>query len=323
MATKTPAPAPTKAKKPKTPYTEPRVLKAPKYKSFRLQTRIKKTGDPLPSAFKIFRQSIGVLKRNWKLFSVLILIYGLLNIVLVRGFGNGMDVNSLKTTVNQALGGHTSSIVSGFSLFVYMLGSAGNSTGSATSGSYQLIWILIVSLVMIWTLREVYAKHKVRARDGFYRGMYPLIPFVLVLIVVALQAIPLVVGGFLYNTVASNGIAASTFEKSLWFSVMALLGLVSVYMIASSVFALYISCLPEMTPMKALRSARQLVLYRRWSVIRKIVFLPVALIVVGAIIMIPLITWAAPLAAWMLFVLTMVGLAALHSYMYALYRELL
>lgn len=331
MASKTPpTPKPVtdtapvaKATKSKRPRTEPRVLKAPKYASFRMQKRIKKTRPPLPKARKIFAQAIRILRQNWMLFAMVILVYGILNIILVRGLGGGADVKSLKSTVDAALGGHTSSVVSGFSLFVYMLGSGGNTTSATTSNSYQFIWVLIVSLVLIWTLREAYAKHKVRARDGFYRGMYPLIPFVMVLLVVALEILPLVIGAFLYNTVITNGIAAASFEKGLWFGVMLSFGLVSIYMIASSIFALYIVCLPGMTPMKALRSARQLVLFRRWAVIRKIIFLPVVLIVAGGAIMIPLISWAAPAAPWALFVLTMVGLAILHSYMYTLYRELL
>ena len=67
------------------------------------------------------------------------------------------------------------------------------------------------------------------------------------------------------------------------------LALLSLYMICSSLFALYIVTLPNVTPMKALRSARQLVLHRRFLVLRKILFMPLALLVLGAIIMIPLI----------------------------------
>ena len=57
-------------------------------------------------------------------------------------------------------------------------------------------------------------------------------------------------------------------------------------------FALYIVTLPDMTPMKALRSARELVRYRRWTVLRKVLFLPLMLLVVAAIIMVPIIILA-------------------------------
>jgi hypothetical protein len=75
--------------------------------------------------------------------------------------------------------------------------------------------------------------------------------------------------------------------------------------------------------MEALRSARELVRYRRWAVLRKIVFLPVALLVIGAAITIPAIYLITSFAGIVFFVLSMIGLAVIHSYMYRLYRELL
>jgi uncharacterized membrane protein YoaK (UPF0700 family) len=94
-------------------------------------------------------------------------------------------------------------------------------------------------------------------------------------------------------------------------------------MISSSLFALYIVTLPDMTPFKALRSARELVRHRRWTVLRKILFLPIILLVVAAIIMLPIIIWLTSLAQWVFFLLTMFALVAANAYMYTLYRELL
>ena len=94
-------------------------------------------------------------------------------------------------------------------------------------------------------------------------------------------------------------------------------------MICSSLFALYIVTLPNVTPMKALRSARQLVLHRRFLVLRKILFMPLALLVLGAIIMIPLIIFLTFAAEWIFFLLSMFVLTVVHAYMYTLYRELL
>jgi hypothetical protein len=94
-------------------------------------------------------------------------------------------------------------------------------------------------------------------------------------------------------------------------------------MLASSLFALYIVTLPGMTPIRALRSARGLVRYRRWTVIRKILWLPLLLLLVAAVIMLPIIIWLTAVAQWVFFILSMFALLAVHSYMYALYRELL
>ena len=153
--------------------------------------------------------------------------------------------------------------------------------------------------------------------------MYPLIPFILVILVMGLQLIPLIIGSTLYSTVVNNGIAVYAAEKVVWALLFAMLGLLSLYMLTSSVFALYIVTLPDMTPTKALRSARELVRYRRWTVLRKLLGMPVMLLLAALIVMLPIITLAAPAARWVFFILTMCGLAAVHAYVYTLYRELL
>jgi hypothetical protein len=123
--------------------------------------------------------------------------------------------------------------------------------------------------------------------------------------------------------VVGNGIAASVVEQAAWVVFLAATVLVSLYMLSSSIFALYIVCLPEMTPLKALRSARALVATRRFTVMRKILAMPLLLLLVSAGIVIPLILYATPVAPWVLSILTIVLLPLIHSYMYRLYRALL
>jgi hypothetical protein len=263
-----------------------------------------------------------MLKRHWKLFLAITITYGLLNLVLVHGLTGTVNLYNVKSSISQALKGSGGQISTSLTLFVYLLGNSSNS-GNANAAVYQTILIVLVSLATIWALRQVYNEAKIKMRDSFYRGMYPLVPFILVLLVIGLQLIPLLVGGLLYSTVINGSIAVYAIEKILWALLFLLLALVSLYMLCSSLFALYIVTLPDMTPMKALRSARQLVRHRRLLVLRKILFLPLALLIISIIIMFPLILFATSLAAWVFFVLTMVGLVVIHSYMYALYRELL
>jgi hypothetical protein len=301
---------------------KPRRFKTPKYKTFRLSKQIKHP-QALPSAWKLSKQAAKLLWQHRKLIIGITLIYGLLNIILVRGFSGSTDVSELKNVLNQIFDGNWGHFASSLTIFALLVTSAGNTT-SSTGGTYQLLLVLIISLALIWTFRQVLAGHtKVRVRDGFYRGMYPFIPFVLVLLVIGVQLIPLLVGSTLYSTVINNGIAVYAVEKFFWGLLFFLLALLSLYMICSSIFALYIVTLPDMTPMKALRSARELVRFRRWTVLRKVLFLPVALLIIAAIIMVPIITFATPAAQWLFFILTMLAVAAVHAYMYTLYRELL
>ena len=269
---------------------------------------------------KLFAQACRVLIKNWKLFTGLLLIFTVIDFLAIGGLNAG-DFQTMRENISDIFTGQFSQITGGLALFTYLLTSP-NANGGAGS-SYQAILLLVVSLALIWALRQTYSKNKVRIRDTFYLGMYPLVPFVLVLLVIGLQLIPFLVGSFLYNVLVGSGIAALGVEKLVCGVIFALLAILSLYMLISSIFALYIVTLPDMTPMKALRSARELVRFRRLKLFRKLLFLPFALITIAAVIMVPIIMLLTPVAVVFFFVLTIVGLAIVHSYMYGLYRELI
>jgi hypothetical protein len=315
---------PTAAKIPNELPKKPRRLHLGTYKSFRLQKRIKPEvieRKQMKSAPKLFVAAIKILIKNWKLFGGLLLIYAVFNIILIGGL-NGGDLQSMKNNISDLFTGNFSKVSGGVALFAVLLTSANSGNGGEGS-TYQALLLLTVSLATVWALRQTYARHKVRIRDTFYSGMYPLIPVIVVLFIMCLQLLPFLVGSFLYNTLVGGGIAAFAPEKILSGTIFFLLAVLSLYMLLSSVFALYIVTLPEMTPMKALRSARELVRYRRLKVFRKVLFLPIALVVVLGILVVPVIIFAAPVAAWEFFLLSIVGVVFVHSYMYALYRELI
>jgi hypothetical protein len=271
-------------------------------------------------AYRILGRSLMILKRNWRIFLGITAVYGALNLLLVHGLASNGNLETIKS----ALTGSGKQLSNGVTLFAYMIGGSSNaSSANANAGIYQTTLIILVSLVLIWTLRQVYNDQRPRIRDGFYKGVYPLVPFILVLLVMGLQLLPLAIGGLLYSTVISNGIAVHAIEKVGWVGVFVLFAVPSLYMLCSSAFALYIVTLPDMTPLKALRSARELVRHRRLLVHRKLIFLTLAQLVFAVIVMLPTILFATVLAEWLYFGLTMVALAVIHSYLYALYRELL
>jgi hypothetical protein len=276
----------------------------------------------LPNVWRITVQATRLLWQYRVLLAGIILIYGVLTILLVKGLTSSTNVSSLKSELSHSFSGGWGGLASGLTIFVALLGSNGNGS-SSTAGAYQVLLLILVSLAVIWTLRQLLAGHRPRIRDAYYRGMYPLVPFVLVLIIIGLQLLPLVLGTAIYGQVLANGIAVNGIEKLLWFSFFALLALWSLYMVTASLFALYIVTLPDMTPLSALRSARELVKYRRWTVLLKVLYLPVLLVIVGMVIVLPVIAIAAPLAQWVFYLLSIGALAAVHTYMYTLYRNLL
>ena len=302
---------------------EARKLKTPKYTSFKLQARIPKHRPELSGSYRLLWRSLKILRRHWKLFGGIILIYLLLNLTFVQGLNllkSGDDLALTKHNLTSVYTGNGLEVAG--SLFVYLVGGGVSNTSSSADG-YQFILLIVVSLVLIWTLRQVYGNNKVRIRDGFYSGIAPLVQFLFVLLVVGLDLIPGAIGIIIYSSISGNGIATLPLEKALWIVATALTILLSLYLVTSTIFALYVVTLPDMTPMRALRSSRELVLYRRWTVMRKVIFMPIALIILGSILMIPFLVFTTKLAPFVYFAMSAAVIAVVHSYMYGLYRELL
>lgn len=319
-----PKKAASKTKKSSAVAKQSRKLKQPVYKSFRPSKTIRQAKAPIKGSFRLFVAAIKVLKKNWKLFGGIVLIYLLLTIVLVKGFGVSSNIAQLKATILGLAHGGGAQISTSLALFSVLLSNA-NSTASDVAGAYQTMLLIIISLALVWALRQSLSAKpvKVQVRDAFYKGLYPIVPLLLVLVVIGLQLIPLLIANFLYGVVITGGLAVTAIEKGLWIVMLGLLILLSLYMVTSSIFALYIVTLPNMRPMQALRSARNLVRFRRWTIMRKVIFLPIALLVTAAVIVVPIIMISPASAEWVFFVLSMAGLAIFHSYMYQLYRELL
>ncbi len=264
-------------------------------------------------------QAVRIMKRHWRLFGGLLVIYAVSSLILVNGLSRTVDLVSVKAALRSTNAGVlTSGTEMVSTLFT-------NSTSSSASTTYQLILFIIMSLAVIWALRHAYAdtpQTPVRAKQAMYQGMTPLIPFVLVLLVIGLELVPFMVGTSVY-AVVSHGIAQGVGEQLLWTVGLFALMLWSFYMLASSIFALYVVTLPDMPPRKALRLAKELVARRRFVVLRKLLFLPLLVLIIILLVMMPVILLLTPIAEWILLVFGLLLVMFCHSYLYAMYRELM
>ncbi len=301
-----------------------RRRKDPKYKHFRLSRSIKskEVNAPLPGFYSLLKGSLRVVSENKTLFGGIILIYSLLSLVFVAGLGSSMNFVQSKQHIGDLLGTSSTTVGSTLTLFVYLFDSTNAQAGEVTS-AYQLFLLLITSLAVIWAVREVMAGNKISTKDAFYKGIFPLVPFILVLLVMGLQMLPFVIGSSIYGIVVSGGLAINSLEKIVWLVFFLLSALLSFYMLLSSIFAVYIVTLPDMTPMKALRSARGLVLYRRWSIGLRIIALPILMVVFAMILLTPIVLLVPWLAVGMVIILGAFYICLWHLYIYRLYRSML
>lgn len=298
-----------------------RKLQQERYKSFRLSKRIRHSGPKLPGAFKLTKLAFRHLWQHKKLFGGIVLVYLLLTIVLVRGYIVSDEVATTQQAIKESFPGAAGNIASSVAVFGLLVSST--SSTDQIGSLYQLFLFIIFSLVIIWALRQTHAKVAISLKDAFYKSCYPLIQFILVLLVLCVQLLPIGAAGFLYSAVIASGVSTSPLEIVLWSLLVLMLVVWSIYLLAVSVFALYIVTLPDMTPIKALRSAKVLVQHRRWEVLRKLIYLPIFLMVLLAVIIFPVLLVYAQAAELMVLLAVAGFFIFAHSYIYTLYRELL
>lgn len=298
-----------------------RALKGKQYRSFRLSKALKHTAPKLASGRGIARRAVVLMWHNKKVIGGVLLIYALLQLFLVRGL-IATDFTTLSDIFKETFGPGWAEFVGSVALLGILVGGSGQSI-PAEGSVYLSILSVIGSLAMVWTLRHLYAQKAIRIRDAYYKGMYPLVPLLLLLALALIQLLPLAFGSWLYQAIIVNGLAVTLFEQLFWLIIVGFFALFSFYMLMNTVIALYIVTLPGMEPMRALRSAKGIVQHRRLQVFWRILFLVIIIVVSMAALLIPVIMFVPGLAPWLFYALSIMSFAFVHAYMYGLYRELL
>lgn len=289
----------------------------------RHKKKVVRTTKRIPGSFRILGRSLRYLWTNRLLFGGIVLVYALLYLLLARGLAGNFQLTETRKELEEVLGDRAGGVTTAATLFGVLLGSGATTTGDA-GGVYQGILFVLMSLAVIWVLRQSSdARTAPGLKAAFYQGMHPLIPYILVGLVIILQLVPALLGVVMYGVVSANGIAVGPFENILWVLILIMSVALSMYLVSSSLFASYIVTLPGMTPLKALRTARKLVRFRRFAIIRKVLFLPLAAALAAVAVFFPLVLFATAVAepVFLLCMLLLVPVA--HAYYYTLYRELL
>ncbi|MBX4190549.1 hypothetical protein KW794_00495 [Candidatus Saccharibacteria bacterium] len=309
-----------KKKRPKPAAAKTRARKLTK-KQARAKSKIESRKlKPIIGSFRLTRRVLQIFIQFWKPLGGIVLVYLILNIVFASGISNiSTNFSSIKDDLN-AGGGHGLWRAAGG--FGSLVGSAGASS-SGTGSALQSMLFIIESLVIIWALRHLLSGQNITVKGAYYRSMTPLIPFLLVVFMIIIQLLPLTLGGVILAAVATSiftSTTAATIFTTLLFLVLAAW---SIYMVSASIFALYIVTLPDMKPLQALRAAKDLVRFRRFAVLRKVFFMPIFILVVMGIIIVPLILYAQGVVPIAFYILSMLSILFVHTYIYSLYRELI
>jgi hypothetical protein len=304
----------------KTTASQKRIRKPARTAVLKRTRRVKPVNlKPVPSVRHLIADVCGHVWRHKKTFGGILLIYVVLSLIFVKALSSSVDIASLKDEYGEVLG------LTGFVLNSALVADvAGNSSGTEIGGLYQTIILIITTLASIWLFRQTAtSKQSFQIREPFYRGMAPLIPFLLILIVIGVQLLPLIGGVSLFNAVQTNGLATTGFEVTLWAMIGIGLAMISFYFLSASTFALIIVTLPDVKPLTALRSAKKLVAFRRWVIMRRLFSLIVLTLIIFFSCLL-LTVWTVPvMAEWVALLLGGFIIIFLSGFGYKLYRALL
>ncbi len=307
------------------------------HRSFRLSRRRDYVRPlALPGNIAFTHEVTRTLWRHRKIFLLLIATYVIFYAVLV-----GMQsqetyttlIDTLKETGQEALSGGWGAIGQAGLLLVSIASPSALTEVTEAQQIFTVFIFLLTWLATVWLLRNLLAGHKVKLRDGLYNSGSPIFATVIIALFIAIQLIPVAIALIGYTAALGSGLLDGGAATMLFWIGAALLAVLSLYWITSSLFAMIIVTLPGMYPYQAIRTAGDLVLGRRTKILLRWLWMMLMIIMAWAVVMIPAILldmglkslWPAiqwlPVIPFFALVMTAGSTVWAAAYVYMLYRK--
>ena len=280
-----------------------------------------------------------IIFKNWQLFLRLLIILVILNIALV-GLMSESTYQQFQNTLDETSEAFSTGEISGAARAGLML-IASVTTGGLNQGMtdaqqiFAILLFLVTWLVTIYLLRHRIAGRTVRVRDGLYNGLAPLLSTLCILLVLLVQAIPIMIAVIAYTAAIATDFLSTPFYALIFFIFAALLCLLSGYLISSSFLAFVAVSAPGLYPYAALQTASDLIAGRRIRLIIRLIYLVFVLAVSWIVVMLPIILiemWLKSCFEWLsdvpivpFFLLCMTTFSVIYAtaYCYLFYRRML
>lgn len=324
----------------------PKVSKASKTPRFRLHHSFRRSYredyDRPFEAPGLIAHAVATFKiifKNWKVFLPLVILIAILNVAFV-GLMNEDTFVAFQKSVDETTSGLKNGELGTFArsglLLISTITTGGLSTGMTdTQQVFAILLFLITWLVTIYLIRQFLAGHKIRLRDSLYNALSPLISTIIVAAVIFIEAIPIMIVIITYAAAVSTEFLSTPFYALIYVIFAALMILLSVYLISSSLVALIAVSAPGLYPFVAIRTASELLAGRRIKFVIRVIYLIIIVAIMWVVIMTPLIAidlWLKSSIDWLtgipfvsIELLLMTCFTAVYStaYLYLFYRRLL
>lgn len=280
-----------------------------------------------------------IIFKHWRVFLPFIIIMtllyvgavGLLSEELYQQFKDAIDDSSASLA-----GGEIGNFAKAGLLLISTVTTGGLDAGmDEVQTVFMLILFLVMWLVTIYLLRHFFAGERPKLRDGLYNALSPLISTLLIFLLVFVQMVPLMLVVITYSAAVLTDFLATPFYALVYFIFAALMILLSVYLLSSSLVALVAVTAPGVYPMTAINSASDLMSGRRIKFVLRVFYLLFVIAIIYIVVMLPIILidlWLKNIWTWLdgwpivplsLLVVTCFIFIYATTYLYRYYRWLL
>lgn len=263
-------------------------------------------------------------------------LYAVLSIALV-GIGSQETYatlsDSLRSAASEVMGGDVSQLRDAGVILFTIASSGLSETPTEGQQIFGALLVLLVWLTTVWLLRNLMAGHKVRLRDGLYSAGAPIVPTFIIMLVALVQLLPIALAAIGFTAATGSGLLNGGVEAMLFWFAAALLGVLSMYWLTSTFMAMIIVTLPGTYPVRALRTAGDMVVGRRVRILLRLLWMAVPLALAWVLVMLPVViidAWIKGLWEWALWIpivpiflvlVSVVSVTWSAGYVYLLYRK--
>ncbi len=290
----------------------------------------------LPGYWSFTAEVYRVLWQRKTVYGYVVLVYGVLVAIFV-----GLASQDLYTTLNETLKETGGEVFSGnfgqvgqasLLLLAGMTGSL-TETLSETQQLYAVLFGLMAWLTTVWLLRAQLAGQRPRFRDALYSSGSPIVPTLLVAAVMMVQLLPIAIVALATSAALSSGFLESGVVAMVFTIAGVLLVTLSLYWLTSTAIALVVVTLPGMYPMRAIRTAGDLVIGRRLRILYRWIWMVLMIALIWTIVVIPSILLdtglkslvpflsAVPIVPVVLLIVSSFTIVFSSAYIYLLYRK--
>lgn len=268
---------------------------------------------------RLIADSLRFIQKNWKILTIILMVYIGVYFVLAYARPN-IDLPSVFRQASEAgtkpgVGDKLKTLSS--AMFTYR----GDATDFARWSQFFLA--IIFSLIFIFAIRNIHKGIDLRARDALYSGTGNLIPFMMNMVLIALQLIPFTILSVFYNVGMAKELFIGNLEKFAATIILILSGLLTFWFIPTSIISLYAITIPGVYPTKTMQAVRIMVSRRRLEVVRHLTVFILFIFVSYLLLLLLLVTYLPRFANLSLDLFFLIALPMIHVMMYKLYLKLL